>query len=129
MQPQDKVLACVDQSHFADFVTDAASWAARHMDAPLELLHILDRENEGVIGKDRSGAIGVNAQQNLLSELAERDESRSRGSTLSSRSLVCTRLSPPPTRHAASVGGGTQGRVKGARRGRGGRGAGVAARD
>jgi hypothetical protein len=39
-----KVLACVDQSHFADFVTDAAAWAARRMGAPLELLHILDRQ-------------------------------------------------------------------------------------
>jgi len=78
MQDRDKVLACVDQSHFADFVTDAAAWAARQMDAPLELLHILDREQEVVIGKDHSGAIGVNAQQNLLSELSEQDESRSK---------------------------------------------------
>jgi len=78
MQAQDKVLACVDQSHFADFVTDAAAWAARRMNAPLELLHILDREQEVVIGKDHSGAIGVNAQQNLLSELSEQDESRSK---------------------------------------------------
>jgi nucleotide-binding universal stress UspA family protein len=78
MQVQDKVLACVDQSHFADFVTDAAAWAARRMDAPLELLHILNREQEVAIGRDHSGAIGVNAQQNLLSELAERDESRSK---------------------------------------------------
>lgn len=84
MQPEDpmqtpaKVLACVDQSHFADFVTDAAAWAARQMDAPLELLHILDREKEVALGKDHSGAIGVNAQQNLLTELADRDESRSK---------------------------------------------------
>ncbi|MEA3642193.1 MAG: universal stress protein [Lamprobacter sp.] len=78
MQPQAKVLACVDQSHFADFVTDAAAWAARQMDAPLELLHILDREKEVALGKDHSGAIGVNAQQNLLTELADRDESRSK---------------------------------------------------
>ena len=78
METQDKVMACVDQSHFADFVTDAAAWAARRMDAPLELLHILDREEEVAIGRDHSGAIGVNAQQNLLTELADRDESRSK---------------------------------------------------
>jgi nucleotide-binding universal stress UspA family protein len=43
MKTENKVLACVDQSHFADYVADAAAWAARRMDAPLELLHILDR--------------------------------------------------------------------------------------
>ncbi len=94
MQPEDpmqipaKVLACVDQSHFADFVTDAAAWAARQMDAPLELLHILDREKEVAIGKDHSGAIGVNAQQNLLSELAERDEARSKENRERGRELL-----------------------------------------
>ena len=88
MQAQDKVLACVDQSHFADFVTDAAAWAARQMDAPLELLHILDRDKEVAIGKDHSGAIGVNAQQNLLSELSEQDESRSKENRERGRKLL-----------------------------------------
>ncbi|MFP4280806.1 MAG: universal stress protein [Halochromatium sp.] len=88
MQIPAKVLACVDQSHFADFVTDAAAWAARQMDAPLELLHILDREKEFAIGKDHSGAIGVNAQQNLLSELAERDEARSKENRERGRELL-----------------------------------------
>lgn len=88
MQAQDKVLACVDHSHFADYVTDAASWAARQMGVPLELLHILDRDAEVAIGKDHSGAIGVNAQQNLLSELAERDESRSKANRERGRELL-----------------------------------------
>lgn len=88
MQAQDKVLACVDQSHFADFVTDAAAWAARQMDAPLELLHILDRDKDVAIGKDHSGAIGVNAQQNLLTELADRDESRSKENRERGRELL-----------------------------------------
>jgi nucleotide-binding universal stress UspA family protein len=90
MQAQDKVLACVDQSHFADYVSDAAAWAARRLDAPLELLHILDREKEIALGKDHSGAIGVNAQQNLLSELAERDESRSKENRERGRELLNT---------------------------------------
>ncbi|WP_462320121.1 universal stress protein [Halochromatium sp.] len=88
MQTLDKVLACVDQSHFADYVTDAAAWAARQMQAPLELLHILDRDKEAVIGKDHSGAIGVNAQQNLLSELSEQDESRSKENRERGRELL-----------------------------------------
>ena len=58
------------------------------MGVPLELLHILDREAEVAIGKDHSGAIGVNAQQNLLSELAERDESRSKANRERGRELL-----------------------------------------
>jgi nucleotide-binding universal stress UspA family protein len=78
MQDEQKVLACVDQSHFADTVTDAAAWAARRMTAPLELLHILDREARVVSGADHSGTIGVNAQQTLLTELSDEDEARSK---------------------------------------------------
>ncbi len=32
MKNENKVLACVDQSHFADYVADYAAWAARRMD-------------------------------------------------------------------------------------------------
>ncbi len=78
MQDAPKVLACVDQSHFADTVTDAAAWAARRLGAPLELLHILDREGRVVRGADHSGAIGVNAQQTLLTALSEEDAARSK---------------------------------------------------
>jgi nucleotide-binding universal stress UspA family protein len=78
MKEAPKVLACVDQSHFAETVTDTAAWAARRLGAPLELLHILDREARVVSGADHSGAIGVNAQQTLLSELSEEDEMRSK---------------------------------------------------
>ncbi len=47
MNKQDrKVLACVDQSHFADTVADYAAWAARRMETPLELLHVIDRHLE-----------------------------------------------------------------------------------
>jgi nucleotide-binding universal stress UspA family protein len=78
MQDEQKVLACVDQSHFADFVADAAAWAARRMQAPLELLHVIDRDAGAVRGADHSGIIGVNAQQALLERLSEADEARSK---------------------------------------------------
>ena len=74
MNKQDKkVLACVDQSHFADTVADYAAWAARRMDAPLELLHVIDRHLEQGSGEDHSGAIGINAQEHLLSNLSDKD--------------------------------------------------------
>ncbi len=78
MKTENKVLACVDQSRFADYVADYAAWAAQRLNAPLELLHILDRHPETASSVDHSGAIGFDAQQHLLSELSEADESRSR---------------------------------------------------
>lgn len=71
---ENKVLACVDQSRFADNVTDYAAWAARRMDAPLELLHVIDRHLEQGSGKDHSGAIGFDAQEHLLEELSAADK-------------------------------------------------------
>ncbi|MBA3058492.1 MAG: universal stress protein [Gammaproteobacteria bacterium] len=68
-----KVLACVDQSPYADHVTDAAAWAASRMQAPLELLHVIDRESVAARGDDHSGAIGINSQETLLGKLVEDD--------------------------------------------------------
>jgi nucleotide-binding universal stress UspA family protein len=74
MNKQDKkVLACVDQSHYADTVADYAAWAARRLEAPLELLHVIDRHLEQGSGEDHSGAIGINAQEQLLSTLSDKD--------------------------------------------------------
>ena len=78
MNTKDKILACVDQSHFADYVADYAAWAACRMQAPLEFIHVIDRHPEIGSGKDHSGAIGIGAQESLLTELSNEDESRSR---------------------------------------------------
>ena len=78
MKNENRVLACVDQSRFADYVTDYAAWAARRIDAPLELLHVIDRHPEVGSGEDHSGAIGINAQENLLAQLSSQDEARSK---------------------------------------------------
>ncbi|MCF8179478.1 MAG: universal stress protein [Sulfuritalea sp.] len=78
MNTNNKVLACVDQSPCADHVADCAAWAARRLNAPLEFLHVIDRHPEIGSGDDHSGSIGFNAQEALLSELAERDAARVR---------------------------------------------------
>lgn len=78
MKNENKVLACVDQSHFADHVADYAAWAARRMDAPLEFLHVIDRHPELGSGEDHSGAIGIDAQENLLTKLSADDEARTK---------------------------------------------------
>lgn len=73
LNAENKVLAGVDLSPCAEPVTDYAAWAARRLDAPLELLHVIDRHPEIGRGDDHSGSIGFDAQELLLSELAERD--------------------------------------------------------
>ena len=73
-----KILACVDQSRFASHVTDYAAWAARRLNAPLELLHVINRHPETATHIDHSGAIGFDAQENLLTELTDKDSARSK---------------------------------------------------
>jgi nucleotide-binding universal stress UspA family protein len=75
---ENKVLACVDQSRFAETVADYAAWAARRMSAPLEFLHVIERLNDTDKRQDHSGAIGLDAQESLLGELSSEDEARSR---------------------------------------------------
>lgn len=78
MKIENKVLACVDRSPFADHVADYAAWAARRMDAPLELLHVIDRHPEVGNSTDHSGALTPNAQERLLDELSSADELRTK---------------------------------------------------
>jgi nucleotide-binding universal stress UspA family protein len=74
----NKVLACVDRSGYADAVAAYAAWAARQMSAPLELLQVIDRHPELGKGSDHSGAIGINAQEQLLTQLSAEDEAQVR---------------------------------------------------
>ena len=78
MKQPKKVLACVDQSQYADYVADYSAWAAKKFDLPLELLHIIDRHQETATSDDHSGAIGFDAQENLLNRLTEEEGERSR---------------------------------------------------
>lgn len=78
MTPENKVLACVDQSRFADDVADYAAWAASRMDAPLEFLHVIDHHPEIGSSKDHSGTIGVDTQEHLLAQIAEEERARIR---------------------------------------------------
>ena len=88
MDNERKVLACVDRSRFAQAVADAAAWAARQMGAPLEFLHVIDRHPPLRAAQDHSGAIGVDAQENLLRQLSEEDEARTREQRESARRFL-----------------------------------------
>ncbi|MBV1904937.1 MAG: universal stress protein [Pseudomonadales bacterium] len=78
MNTENRVLACVDQSKFAEYVTDYGAWAARQLNVALELLHVIDRHPEFSASDDHSGAIGVNAQEKLLNQLSDEDQIRTK---------------------------------------------------
>lgn len=76
MKDAKKVLACVNQSHHAEPVAEYGAWAARSLKAPLVLLHTIDRHLEHSTGSDYSGAIGIDAQENLIAKLAAEEAAR-----------------------------------------------------
>ena len=69
------VIACIDGTSLSTAVSDAAAWAALRLDAPLQLLHVLDRA-ESPTPHDLSGSIGFDSRELLLQELAALDEKR-----------------------------------------------------
>lgn len=83
-----KIIACVDTSAYADCVAEYAAWAARRLQCPLELLHVIDKEQYVSEGRDHSGTIGVNARENLLERLSLADENRSRAAREAARLFI-----------------------------------------
>ncbi len=71
------VIACIDGSPTTHAVTDAASWVSQTIDAPLVLLHALDRSLYPV-ETDMSGHLKLGSREDLLEKLAELDAQRSR---------------------------------------------------
>jgi nucleotide-binding universal stress UspA family protein len=87
--PTGKVLACIDQSPYAQAVCDFAAWSAGRMTAPLSFLHVLDATSGNVQGDPNlSGAIGLGAREDLLERLATLDEERARLAMEQGRQLL-----------------------------------------
>lgn len=78
MNTPDTVYACIDGLDATASVIDSAAWAARRLQAPLTLLHALERPDPLPPVGDYSGLIGVGAQEVLLQRLNELDEERSK---------------------------------------------------
>lgn len=72
----NKVIACIDDSCYAESVCDYATWSSVRMNAPLSLLHALDEPHSRP--QNLSGSIGFDAQEALLQELASLDEKRAK---------------------------------------------------
>jgi len=85
---RERILACVDQSRFAEYVADYTAWAAVRLGLPVEFLHIIDRQEEAPVVQDRSGALGINSRETLLDLLSEADNARSRSAREEGRLLL-----------------------------------------
>lgn len=88
MNIDKKILACVDSTPVAETVADYAVWAARRLDAPIELLHVLDRHVALSGTQDHSGAIGLGAEEKLLDKLSKEDEERTRAAREAGRQFL-----------------------------------------
>lgn len=75
-----KIVACIDGSNAAAAVCDAAAWASQRLNAPLDLLHVLDKSEyiKKGEGQNLSGNIGLGSREHLLEELVELEEKRSK---------------------------------------------------
>ena len=71
------VVSCIDSSPGATAVCDAGAWASQRMNAPLQLLHVLDKPKTPV-QSDFSGRLGVDSREHLLDELVELDARRNK---------------------------------------------------
>lgn len=71
------VTACIDGSASGLAVCDYGAWASLRLDAPLRLLHVLDRHRYPPAA-DFSGSIGLGTREHLLDELATLDEQRAK---------------------------------------------------
>lgn len=70
-QTVQHILACIDASSYADSVCDYAAWASRHLQIPVELLHVVQRTDAVAARGDLSGAIGLGVKSSLMEELVE----------------------------------------------------------
>lgn len=85
-----RVLAGVGDASGANglAVCDWAAWAARRLDAPLQLLHVHEPQPDLAPMADLSGALGIDAREGLLRDLARLDEERHRLAQAHTRELL-----------------------------------------
>lgn len=71
------ITACIDGSSISASVCDAAAWVSASLEAPVKLLHVLERTNLP-LNDNLSGAIGLGSREHLLLEMTRLDEERSK---------------------------------------------------
>lgn len=74
---KNTVIACVDGSPSTRSVCEYAAWAAARLEAPLALLHVLEKNASPAVS-DLTGTIGIDSREQLTRELVRIEGERSR---------------------------------------------------
>lgn len=74
----ENILAAIDASAYATSVCGYAGWAAQRLNLPVELLHVVQRQDPVTARRDLSGAIGLGVKSDLMEELVRLSEESSR---------------------------------------------------
>jgi nucleotide-binding universal stress UspA family protein len=88
MTTPNTIYACIDGLATTHAVVDGAAWAARRLQAPLALLHALERPEPMPPVGDYSGVIGMGAQDLRLQRLNALDEERSQVAQEAARRML-----------------------------------------
>lgn len=75
-----KVIACVDGSSGTHSVCDYAAWFSKKLDAPLELLHVIEK-SKFQMPHNQSGALGLGGREALLEEIIRLEEAKAKVET------------------------------------------------
>lgn len=76
--PEQRLIALIDGSIYADSVCRHAAWLAGRLGAGATLMHVLGRRETQSTPADMSGAIKLGARSSLLAELSAHDEERAK---------------------------------------------------
>ncbi|MBZ7849151.1 universal stress protein, partial [Klebsiella pneumoniae] len=74
---ENTVIACVDGSSSTRSVCEYAAWVAGKLDAPLALLHVLEKNEQPAVS-DLTGSIGIDSREQLTQELVRIEGERNR---------------------------------------------------
>jgi nucleotide-binding universal stress UspA family protein len=85
-----RVLACIDASVYATSVVEYAAWAAKRLEACVEVLHVIQRKDAVAARRDLSGAVGLGAKSALLDELTRIDEAEGKLAQEKGRALLAS---------------------------------------
>jgi len=70
-------VACIDGSRFNSSVCDYAVWLSGQLSSPFKALHAIEHAGSAAVA-DLTGAIGLGAQEHLLTELTELEQQRNK---------------------------------------------------
>ena len=99
-----QITACIDGSAISSAVCDAAAWASRTLNAPLNFLHVLEKSSSPA-KEDLSGAIGLGSREHLLDELTALDQKRNKLAVEHGKHLLSDAVKRAEAAGATSVSG------------------------